>query len=151
MLPLSECLQNLPSDFVPFWTVVKPVLFCAFLLVTGLTLAYIRPANVEESLLHPASFQNQFSGNLSVLFSDLACCTSIFFTSSGQTYLMSILTSPSNIKVCHCSHFMPKSRVSHITAPAASEPQESDSAMLLFVQCTMFLSVSLQPRSGWPE
>ena len=32
LLPLSDGLRNLPPDFVPFWTVVKPVLFCAFLL-----------------------------------------------------------------------------------------------------------------------
>ena len=36
----------------------------------------------------------------------------------GQTYLTSILTSPSNVKVCQCGHFTPRSRVSHITAPA---------------------------------
>ena len=31
LLPLSEGLLNLPPDFVPSWTVVMPVLFCAFL------------------------------------------------------------------------------------------------------------------------
>ena len=41
----------------------------------------------------------------------LACSSSILFTSCGQTTLMSTATCPSNSKVCHCSHWMPKSRV----------------------------------------
>ena len=45
----------------------------------------------------------------------LACFRSIFFTSFGQTYFMCTCSCPSNIKVCHCGHFMPKSRVSHRT------------------------------------
>ena len=37
--------------------------------------------------------------------------TSIFFTSCGQTTLMSNATCPSNIKVCHCGHLVPRSKV----------------------------------------
>ena len=55
----------------------------------------------------------------------LARCRSIFFTSSGQTYLTSILTSPSNIKVCPRGHF--------------------------FTQITCLQSTSLLPKSGWPS
>ena len=124
---------------------VEPVLFCAFLFVTGLTLTSIQPTNVEKSLLHPASFQKQFSGHVPTLFSprslrllrnEARACSSrvppsilhsrallpasssglswpaaesTFFTSFGQTHLMPILTSPSNIKAQitgpahHCS------------------------------------------------
>ena len=48
---------------------VEPVLFCAFFFVTGLTLTFVRPTNVEESFLHPTSFQYQFSGHVSMSFS----------------------------------------------------------------------------------
>ena len=41
----------------------------------------------------------------------LTCCRSIFFTSRGHHC-------PSNNNVCHCGHLMPRSRVSHTTAPA---------------------------------
>ena len=44
---------------------------------------------------------------------------SIFFTSFGQTCLMSTCTCPSKVNVCHCGHFMPRSRVSHMTAPTS--------------------------------
>ena len=43
-----------------------------------------------------------------------------FFTSCGQTTLMSTATCSSNSKVCHCGHLMPRSRVSHMTAPASA-------------------------------
>ena len=61
------------------------------------------------------SFNSSYSCFAAHFFqkTDLACCTSIFFTSFGQTYLMSILASPSNMNVCHCGHFIPRSRVSH--------------------------------------
>ena len=58
-----------PSDFVPFLKMVYPVRFCSFLLVTGLARTLIRPTNVEESVLHPASFQYQFPGHVPMLFS----------------------------------------------------------------------------------
>ena len=48
----------------------------------------------------------------------LACLQSIFFTSFVQTTHMCPATCPSNSKVCHCGHVMPKSRVLHTTAPA---------------------------------
>ena len=44
--------------------------------------------------------------------------TSIFFTSCVQTTLISTATHPSNSKVCRCGQLIPKSRVSHMTAPA---------------------------------
>ena len=47
---------------------------------------------------------------------DLACPNNIFFTSFGQTCLVSTLTCPSKIRVCHCGHLMPKFLVSHMTA-----------------------------------
>ena len=40
-----------------------------------------------------------------------------FFTSCGQTTLMSTATCPSKSRVCHCDHLMPRSRVSRTTAP----------------------------------
>ena len=67
LFPFSEGLRNIPPSFVPFWTVVKPVLFCAFLHLAGLTLTYIRPANMEQPLLRPTSFQEDLSGHISVL------------------------------------------------------------------------------------
>ena len=48
----------------------------------------------------------------------LACLRCILFTSCGQTSFMSSATCPSKIKVFQCGHMMPKSRVSHRTAPA---------------------------------
>ena len=50
---------------------------------------------------------------------NLACFRSIFFTSCRQTTLMSTATGPSNNKVRHCGHLMPRSRVSHMNAPAS--------------------------------
>ena len=133
---------------------VKPVLFCAFLLVTCVALTFIRPTNDVELLLHPASFQNHFSGHVSMLFSPLVlrllglqgqsplqpnillpffilmlCFPLLPIDSPGllQDHFLHIFwanishvnfLSPSNIKVCHYGHLLPRSRVSHITAPA---------------------------------
>ena len=47
LLPFSENLWNLSSDFVTFWAVAEPVLFCAFLFLASLTLTDIRPINIE--------------------------------------------------------------------------------------------------------
>ena len=66
LLPLSEGLRNLLPDFVPMWTVVKPVLLSAFLHLD------IRPANIEQSLLRPTSFQQNFSGHVTMLFGPIA-------------------------------------------------------------------------------
>ena len=41
VLPLSESLWDLTSDLVPFWAMVEPELFCAFLFVTCLALTFI--------------------------------------------------------------------------------------------------------------
>ena len=49
LLPLSEGFRNIPPHRVRFRTVVKPVLFCAFLHLTSLTLTDVRPSNVEQS------------------------------------------------------------------------------------------------------
>ena len=84
LLPLSESPWNLPSDFVPFWAMMKPVLFCAFLIETSLTFTVDRPANVEKSLLHPATFQHQFSGHVSTLFSPISLC---LLSQQGQSRL----------------------------------------------------------------
>ena len=46
LLSLSESPWDLPSDLVPFWPMTKPVLFCAFLFVTGLTFTFIRSTKV---------------------------------------------------------------------------------------------------------
>ena len=142
LLPLSEGLRNLQPDFVIFWTVEEPVLFCAFLFVTSLTCTYIRPANIEQSLLRPTSSRKIFLATLpcfSVQFSftffrkrakrwfepyslfrlfmlvfccpllpvsDRALCTSIFLTSFGHTYLMSIVISLLlKTIVCQYGHF----------------------------------------------
>ena len=45
------------------------MLFSAFFLVAGLALTFI---DVEEFLLHLTSFQNQFSGHVSMLFSSVS-------------------------------------------------------------------------------
>ena len=68
LFALSEGLRNLPPEFVPFWTVVKPMLFCSFLLVTGLTLTYVRPANIKKPFLRPSSFPEDLSGHITMLF-----------------------------------------------------------------------------------
>ena len=60
--------RNLPPDFMPLWTVVNPVLFCAFLQLAGLTLTYIRLANIEQSPLRPTTFQEDLSGHITMLF-----------------------------------------------------------------------------------
>ena len=84
---------------------------------------------------------------------DLACFKSIFITSCGQTYLMSTLTCPAKVQVSHCGHLMPKSRISHITAPAVlslvstPEPRKPGSSQLLFVLLAIFQSTSLLPKS----
>ena len=44
----------------------------------------------------------------------------LFLTSFGHTNLMSTFISSLNINVCHCGNFFPRSRVSHITAPAST-------------------------------
>ena len=69
MLPFSESIWNPPSDFVPLLAVVELVLFCAFLFVTGLAFISLRPTYVEESFLHPASFQKELPRHMSMLFS----------------------------------------------------------------------------------
>ena len=95
LLPLSEGLRDLPSDFVPFWAMLEPVLFCAFRLVTRVAFTLMRPTNVEESFLHPSSLQKSFS-----------CYSSMFFFSplflrllpqQGQSWLQ-----PNS---CFAAHF----------------------------------------------
>ena len=51
LLPLSQAFRNIPPHCVPFRTVVKPVLLCAFLHLASLTLTDIRPANIEYDAL----------------------------------------------------------------------------------------------------
>ena len=68
LLQLSEGHRNIPPDFVTPRTVVKPMLFCAFLHLASLTLTYIRPANIEQSLLRPTSFQEDLSWHITMLF-----------------------------------------------------------------------------------
>ena len=63
------CSHFLKASGMPFRAVVEPVLFGTFLLVTSLTLTFVRPTDVVEFLLHPTSFQYQFSGQVSMLFS----------------------------------------------------------------------------------
>ena len=72
LLPLSEGLWNLSPYCVPFLTVVKPVLLCAFLHLASLTLTDIRPANIEWSLLRPTSFQEDLSGHITMLLSPIS-------------------------------------------------------------------------------
>ena len=47
------------------------------------------------------------------------CLRSIFFTSCVQTTLMSTTTFAKNSKAYQCGHLIPKSQVSHTTAPAS--------------------------------
>ena len=151
MLQLPENFWNLSSDFFSFWAVVEPVLFCAFLLVKGLTLTGVRPINIEQSLLRPSTFQEHLPVYIAMLFSpflhslsfakdlalvpamlllstpptvhffqhtDRARCISFFKHLSDKPTFMSVLISSLNISVCRCGHLTPRSRVSHITAPA---------------------------------
>ena len=53
LLPLPEGFRNIPPYREPFRTVVKPILLCAFLHLTRLTLTDIRLANIEQCLLRP--------------------------------------------------------------------------------------------------
>ena len=88
-------------------------------------------------------------------YADRALCTSIFLTSLGHTNLMSILVSSLNVNVCQCGHLIPRSRVSHITAPASplpvstSELLELAASTLLFVHDAIFLSRLLLPNTEW--
>ena len=74
----------------------------------------------SPGLSHAPSFNSSSSCLAAHFFqyTDRALCTSIFLTSLGHTYLMSILLSSLKINECQCDYFMPRSRVSHITAPA---------------------------------
>ena len=55
LLPRSEGLWKISPSCLPFQTVAKLVLLCAFLHLTD-----IRPANIEWSILRPSSFQENF-------------------------------------------------------------------------------------------
>ena len=127
-------------------TVVKPVLFSAFLHVASLTLTDIRPANIEESLLRPSSFQRKsswshydaFRSNPPSFFkqelaspgsihvpsfnSSYPCFAAHFFQYTDRALGTSIFF---NVSWAHTHtphvnscliHLMPMSRVSHITA-----------------------------------
>ena len=124
LLPLSKSPWNLPSDFVPFWAMVEPVLFCAFLLVTSLAFTSVRPTNVENSLLHQPPSHTNFFAKFRCFQSTLpssSCATmperapakyphsilqihALFLTSLGQMYLISTLASPPSIKGGPCGH-----------------------------------------------
>ena len=69
---------------------------------------------------HALSFNSSNSCFPAHLFQQtiLACFRSIFFTSCGRTTLIFTAICPSNNNVCHSGHLMPRSRVSHMTAPA---------------------------------
>ena len=71
LLPFPDGLWDLLPHCVPFRTVVKPVLFCAFLQLAGLSFTNIRPSNVEKSLLRPTSFQEDLPGHIAMLFSPI--------------------------------------------------------------------------------
>ena len=62
---------------------------------------------------------------------------------------------PSDIRMCHCGHLMPKTRVSHITAPAGplttSETRKSASSRLLSALWPSFPSKFLLPQPAWPS
>ena len=70
--------------------------------------------------------------------------------SRGQTNLMSTLPCPSNDDMCHCGHLMPKSRVSHQTAPAG--PLTSKICFLHTSSCSAghYKSIPLLPTLAWP-
>ena len=72
MLPFPESFQNTSPHCVPFPTVVEPLLFCTFLLLTSLTLTVVRPSNIEYFFLRPASFQNDLPCHISMLFSPIS-------------------------------------------------------------------------------
>ena len=110
-------------------------LFCAHPHSKKIFLATLRCFSVQSSLTFfrkraraGSSHTPSFSSSCSCFaahfyqYTDRAACTGIFLTSLGHTNLMAILVSSLKINVCQCGHFIPRSRVSHITAPAGLSP-----------------------------
>ena len=114
LLPLPGSLWDLPYYFVPFWAMEDPVLFWAVPPCGRLSMT--QPMSKSLFCTHPPStkfFLATFRCFPSTLPSSSYATrqgTSNFFTSSGHTYLMAFLKSPSKIKVCQCGHLMPRSR-----------------------------------------
>ena len=113
MLPLSASLWDLAPDLQEEFSGNVSVFFSPIFLRLF--------AHQSQSRLQPNTLL-QFSHSCFAahFFQKTfpACCKSMFFTSFGQANLISMLLSPSNIKVCQKSDLIPRSRVSHITAPA---------------------------------
>ena len=90
-------------------------------------------------------------------YTDRALCTSIFLTSFGQTYLMSIVISSLKTSVCastaisYPSHDFHTSPLLQALSPiSTSEPHEFASSKILFVRLAIFLSILLLPNTEWP-
>ena len=102
------------------------------------------------------SFNSSYSCFAAHFFqnADLPCSKNRFLTSFGQTNLMSTLTCPSKVQMCHRGRFMPKSRVSHITALASPlslpfsvtdnlRPFSQLLLFKLFINCLAIVATSL--------
>ena len=100
LLPLSEGLSNLPSDLVPFGTVVKPALFCAFLLVTGLTFTLIRPMSKSLCCTQPPS-----KNNCLATFRCFSVQSSFVFLLSNAKASSSQIPSVNSSYSCFAAHF----------------------------------------------
>ena len=68
LFQLSESLWDLALDLDNDVHVSLSSIF----FTASLAFAFIRPTNVEKSLLHPVSFQKHFSGHVSMLLSQLS-------------------------------------------------------------------------------
>ena len=85
LISLSENLWDLPSDLVPFWALVEPVLFCAFHQVTGLALSSDQPKSKSPFCTQRLSRKSVFATALLSSFaaeSELAPVTLPSFKSS---------------------------------------------------------------------
>ena len=75
LLPFPEGFRNTSPHCVPFRTVVKPVLPCAFLHLASFTLTVIRPIQSRKSFFCvqtvQTSFQKDLPGHIAMLFSPI--------------------------------------------------------------------------------
>ena len=78
------------------------------------------PSQYRLGSNHTPSFNSSHSCLAAHFFqwTILACFNSIFFTSCGQTTLISTATCSSNSKLHHSAQWLPRSRVSHMTVSA---------------------------------
>ena len=82
---------------------------------------------------------------------------SISFTFCGQTALMSTVSCPSDIKVCHCGHLMPESGPAHNSScrsshlPPRLNLENLLSPSLLLLPCPSSHPHFFPPKPAWPS